>query len=117
MQPPNSCNKVKFVRPDSVHMGFYKAFMLDGTLPPKKEQFEIESLLSKLINPYLGYRGLYEGGDNPSVYANILCSRTDFVKGASGGRRLSRPLSVQTPQAATLNQLFHNAARKARLNS
>ena len=53
---------------------------------PSEEHLHIESLVAKVVCPYLGTRGLYFGGDEPSVAAKIqpmMCESSRRRQGKS----------------------------------
>ncbi|CAM1299912.1 PRR5L (predicted) [Pycnogonum litorale] len=65
----------------------------DGKMP-NSQQLHLEELLCRVIVPYLGLRGLYEGSQEPIISADMTSSRTRNHT-ESLNRALSRPLSVQ----------------------
>ncbi|XP_071792050.1 proline-rich protein 5-like [Asterias amurensis] len=63
---------------------------------PSEEHLHIESLVAKVVCPYLGTRGLYFGGDEPTVAAKIqpmMCESSR--RRQENGRGRSRPTSLQ----------------------
>lgn len=97
------------VSPGIKHM-FLILQVVNDTYPPNKNKLKLESILARIINPFLGFRGLYHGGSEPvipSMEPSIASRRK-----SSDWRRISRPLSVQSQQVETLTELFINALRK-----
>ncbi|XP_023212321.1 proline-rich protein 5-like isoform X2 [Centruroides sculpturatus] len=83
---------------------------VNDSYPPNKNKLKLESILARIINPFLGFRGLYQGGSEPvipSMEPAIAARRK-----SADWRRISRPLSVQPQQVETLTELFINALRK-----
>jgi len=38
--------------------------------PPSEKRLKLESLVARIVSPYLGHRGLYEGGSPKPVLAS-----------------------------------------------
>jgi len=81
------------------------------TYPPNKNRLELESFVARLVVPYLGYRGIYRGRNEPDVESmEPLVARRKSID----LRKLSRPLSVQPENIHTLEEMFKSAlARQA----
>ncbi|PNF13877.1 hypothetical protein B7P43_G11481 [Cryptotermes secundus] len=84
--------------------------------PPSEKRLKLESLVARVVSPYLGHRGLYEGGYAkpviPSRELDVAHLRRPSVVDP---RRLTRPLSVNssTPHVETLSDLFCLSADRA----
>lgn len=84
--------------------------------PPSEKRLKLESLVARVVSPYLGHRGLYEGGSPkpvvPSRELDVAHLRRPSVVDP---RRLTRPLSVNssTPHVETLSDLFTLSADRA----
>ncbi|KAG8231323.1 hypothetical protein J437_LFUL011716 [Ladona fulva] len=84
--------------------------------PPSTERLKLEQLVARAVTPYLGFRGLYEGGNpeptKPSQELEVIYKRRPSVVDP---RRLSRPLSVVAGgHPETLSELFHFSADRMR---
>lgn len=86
---------------------------LHDTYPPNEQQLQLEAIVARVIIPYLGFYGYYEGGSEPLVESSepMIASQ----RRASTEAHKIRPLSVQTTQLETLEDIFKNAV--ARTNS
>ncbi|XP_066999645.2 proline-rich protein 5 [Anabrus simplex] len=76
--------------------------------PPSDEKLRLEGLVARVVSPYLGYRGLYEGGYPepilPSKELEVAHLRRPSIVDP---RRLQRPLSVSSSNhLETLSDLF-----------
>ncbi|XP_069696043.1 proline-rich protein 5-like isoform X2 [Periplaneta americana] len=84
--------------------------------PPSEKRLKLESLVARVVSPYLGHRGLYEGGYPkpiiPSRELDVAHLRRPSVVDP---RRLMRPLSVNSssPHVETLSDLFALSADRA----
>ncbi|KDR23752.1 Protor-2 [Zootermopsis nevadensis] len=84
--------------------------------PPSEKRLKLESLVARVVSPYLGHRGLYEGGYPkpviPSRELDVAHLRRPSVVDP---RRLQRPLSVSSssPHVETLSDLFTLSANRA----
>ncbi|XP_076337802.1 proline-rich protein 5-like isoform X2 [Tachypleus tridentatus] len=79
--------------------------------PPCKNKLKLESLVAKVVTPFLGFTGLYYDGEGPVVLSKEpqLVTRQRL---SDGGRRISRPFSLQPKQLETLNEMFLSALCK-----
>ncbi|XP_022237986.1 proline-rich protein 5-like [Limulus polyphemus] len=86
-------------------------YNVNDTFPPNKNKLRLESLLARVIVPFLGFKGLYYGESEPVVESSepeLIARR----RSSDGSRRISRPLSIQPQQVDTLNEMFLKAIRK-----
>jgi hypothetical protein len=84
--------------------------------PPSEKRLKLESLVARVVSPYLGHRGLYEGGSpKPVVPSRELDVAHLRRLSVVDPRRLTRPLSVNssTPHVETLSDLFTLSADRA----
>ncbi|XP_071453515.1 proline-rich protein 5-like [Hetaerina americana] len=84
--------------------------------PPSSERLKLENLVARAITPYLGFKGLYEGGNpepsKPSQELEVIHKRRPSVVDP---RRLNRPLCiVGVGHAETLSELFTLSADRIR---
>ncbi|XP_076311196.1 proline-rich protein 5-like isoform X3 [Tachypleus tridentatus] len=84
---------------------------VNDAFPPNHNKLRLESLLASVIVPFLGFKGLYCGQPVPLIESSEpqLIERR---RSSDGGRRFSRPFSIQPQQVDTLSEMFFNALRK-----
>ncbi|XP_022246929.1 proline-rich protein 5-like [Limulus polyphemus] len=86
-------------------------YNVNDVFPPNKNKLRLESLLARTIVPFLGFKGLYCGNSMPLIESSepqLIAKR----RSNDGGRRISRPFSIQPCQLDTLNEMFLTALRK-----
>lgn len=88
---------------------------VNDSCPPNKNKLKLESMLARVVVPFLGFKGLYDGGEEPIVTSMepIIAAKRKSLD----WRRISRPLSIQPQQAETLTELFLTAVRKQQNSS
>ncbi|XP_076311194.1 proline-rich protein 5-like isoform X1 [Tachypleus tridentatus] len=86
-------------------------YNVNDAFPPNHNKLRLESLLASVIVPFLGFKGLYCGQPVPLIESSEpqLIERR---RSSDGGRRFSRPFSIQPQQVDTLSEMFFNALRK-----
>ncbi|XP_076324338.1 proline-rich protein 5-like [Tachypleus tridentatus] len=86
-------------------------YNVNDAFPPNKNKLRLEPLLARTVVPFLGFKGLYCGKPIPSIESSepqLIARR----RSSDGGRRISRPLSIQPSRLDTLNEMFLTALRK-----
>ncbi|KAM7308436.1 proline-rich protein 5-like [Ixodes scapularis] len=90
-------------------------YNVSDSYPPTKTKLKLESLLARLVSPFLGFQGLYlQGHPEPVIKSSEpeIAARRKSADGVPLPRKLSRPMSSQPRQIETLHELFLTALRK-----
>lgn len=84
------------------------------TYPPSKSRLKLEGLVARVVSPFLGFLGLYEGDAQPTIKSSEPehAGRKKSGDGAPVTRKISRPMTTQPRQIETLSELFLTALRK-----
>lgn len=100
--------------PDGIRHMLLILYNVSDSYPPTKTKLKLEGLLARLMVPFLGFQGLYEGTPEPTVKSAEpeVAARRKSADGVPLPRKLSRPMSSQPRQIETLHELFLTALRK-----
>ncbi|KAH7965293.1 hypothetical protein HPB49_006003 [Dermacentor silvarum] len=100
--------------PDGIRHMLLILYNVSDSYPPTKTKLKLEGLLARLLVPFLGFQGLYEGKLEPAVKSAEaeVAARRKSADGVPLPRKLSRPMSSQPRQIETLHELFLTALRK-----
>ncbi|XP_054932119.1 proline-rich protein 5-like isoform X3 [Dermacentor andersoni] len=100
--------------PDGMRHMLLILYNVSDSYPPTKTKLKLEGLLARLVVPFLGFQGLYEGKPEPTVKSAEpeVAARRKSADGVPLPRKLSRPMSSQPRQIETLHELFLTALRK-----
>ncbi|XP_077513861.1 uncharacterized protein LOC144124833 isoform X2 [Amblyomma americanum] len=112
---PNLLNTdAGYVVPDGIRHMLLILYNVSDSYPPTKTKLKLEGMLARILNPFLGFQGLYEGTPEPTVKSAEpeVASRRKSADGVPLPRKLSRPMSSQPRQIETLHELFLTALRK-----
>ncbi|XP_077513859.1 proline-rich protein 5-like isoform X1 [Amblyomma americanum] len=103
-----------YVVPDGIRHMLLILYNVSDSYPPTKTKLKLEGMLARILNPFLGFQGLYEGTPEPTVKSAEpeVASRRKSADGVPLPRKLSRPMSSQPRQIETLHELFLTALRK-----
>lgn len=100
--------------PDLIKHMLFILYNVNDSYPPSKAKLKLEGLLARIVVPFLGFQGIYEGGPEPTVKSTEpeVAARRKSADGVPLPRKLSRPMSSQPRQIETLHELFLTALRK-----
>ncbi|XP_075538560.1 proline-rich protein 5-like isoform X2 [Dermacentor variabilis] len=100
--------------PDGIRHMLLILYNVSDSYPPTKTKLKLEVLLARLLDPFLGFQGFYEGKPEPTVKSAEpeVAARRKSADGVPLPRKLSRPMSSQPRQIETLHELFLTALRK-----
>lgn len=100
--------------PEGIRHMLLILYNVSDSYPPSKTKLKLEGLLARLLVPFLGFQGLYEGTPEPTVKSAEpeVAARRKSADGVPLPRKLSRPMSSQPRQIETLHELFLTALRK-----
>lgn len=100
--------------PELIKHMLFILYNVNDSYPPSKTKLKLEGLLARIVVPFLGFQGLYEGGPEPTIKSAEpeVAARRKSADGVPLPRKLSRPMSSQPRQIETLHELFLTALRK-----
>ncbi|XP_064488576.1 proline-rich protein 5-like [Ornithodoros turicata] len=101
------------IPPGIKHM-LLTVYNVSETYPPSKSKLKLEGLVARVVSPFLGFLGLYEGSPQPVIRSSEhdYVTRKKSTDDVPVVRKISRPMTGQPRQIETLNELFLTALRK-----
>lgn len=86
--------------------------------PPSDNYLKVESMAGQVIYPFLGVRGLYEGGTEPVIYANQLIQQPIIRSKSSDDLEASR-MKIQRPSSLQVlpSRLFSKHNRQSSVSN